>query len=255
MMSVNDSSNFNKRVNFFSLIKNRNNSSKLIYKPKISLVYKKDAKTIEKTRNNVINETFNNFSNNVNLLNKYISSNTLNLYSIKNIATKKKFLNRFLSSYEIYQKNSFVDKNLAIDNTFNQNITTLSKLNNANTYKEYNKEKYSFKNQNIINNELTKELKKESVFQNKNNNLIYKNRSEEKQNIREKEIEKRVIKNIEEKINVKVFSKKTDEINISTIKTNHIVNQREERALTNRIYESVIKKWDKENRRRGYLYE
>lgn len=66
-----------------------------------------------------------------------------------------------------------------------------------------------------------------------------------------KDLENNVVRKIEKRVEVKEEVKK---IKIVTREERHIVQQ-QEKQLSNRIYTMVIKHWEKDKRRKGYLYD
>lgn len=66
-----------------------------------------------------------------------------------------------------------------------------------------------------------------------------------------KVLEERIVTRLEEKI-----VRKKDEKKAHTLThEEHIVKQREEKKMADKVYRMVSKRWDKELRRKGYLYE
>ena len=84
----------------------------------------------------------------------------------------------------------------------------------------------------------------------KNTLLIYQKESEILQTERIKEIEKRVLERVDEKIN----TIERDRTIKSVSKEERSQRKIEEREFSDRIYTSVMRRWDRELKRKGYLY-
>jgi len=253
---------FDKRISFSSSIINRNENLFLNYKSKIPLVLKQESLDTQNSNVKVEHKTFKYFINNESFFNKYIDENLINLYSFKLTSHIKNQSNKEVS----LQNKTFLTNNIKRNtlrkyenNTNHKPILSISK--NIFNKKNINDEEYSLKENTLskkINiNDEEYSLKENTLSKkiNINESFIFKKEKEIENNLREKEIEKRVIKYFEENINENTIHNSINKVNISTIENKHILNQRNERILTNRIYQSVIKKWDKETKRKGYLYE
>ncbi len=92
--------------------------------------------------------------------------------------------------------------------------------------------------------------KRESRAVSKDTLLIYQKESEILQTERIKEIEKRVLERVDEKINT-IEREKTIK---SVSKEERLQRKIEEREFSDRIYTSVMRRWDRELKRKGYLY-
>ncbi|UFH59978.1 hypothetical protein [Sulfurovum mangrovi] len=80
--------------------------------------------------------------------------------------------------------------------------------------------------------------------------MVYHKESESVGSDTMKALEERVVTRVTEKIKVQTQERHTH----TFTKEERIVRQREEKALSDKLYASVMKKWDRELKRRGHLY-
>jgi len=243
------------RANFFHYIFNKNIKSPVGYKSPTAMIFEKKQASVTIYNNSSKQEQ--SFYRNSEDSTQYITNNTQNLFeshthinptakvtsthfsihSQENIYNTDYIINRFDQSEKLLF-NSVALENLSQKLLFNSVV--LQK------FTKYNSQKPTEINSSKASSRVLLKVDSEDPT-----TIIYQKDKEIIQAQYIKELEERVIDRVEERIKVEHKKEFTNTVS----QEERIMRQREERLSAEKIYTFVMKRWDKELKRKGHLYD
>lgn len=237
------SSNVKKRTDFFNCFFNKGMGYIGNYNSITSMIFDKK---------HPIYNLYNNSENHTKSVTQNIHNRVESISNIYPIIELNTSLNALESKQELTYKTSYVD-NSSVDNSIELfNNAIIEKFTKFNTQNHKRIEKQVLLNPVTHNHFTTKSMFSESlqIPTETSTTMVHQKDKEPVQVQAIKEIEEKLLHQVEEKIKVVKKEKRV----VTMTHEERIVQQREEKKVTDKIYTMVMKRWDKELSRKGHLY-
>lgn len=237
------------RANFFHYIFNKNIKSPVGYKSPTAMIFEKKQASVEIYNNSSKQEK--SFYRNSEDSRQYITNNTQNLFEsqTQHLSEPLTHINptaKDTSTHISIHKQENIYNTDYIKNRFDQSEKLFFNSVILKRFSKYNRQKTT-----EINNSKTMSRELLKMHSEDPTTLIYQKDKEIIQAQHIKELEERVINRVEERIKVEHKKEFTNTVS----KEERIIRQREERLSAERIYTFVMKRWDKDLKRKGHLYD
>ncbi len=237
------------RANFFHYIFNKNIKSPVGYRSPTAMIFEKKQASVAIYNNNSKQEQ--SFYRNSEDSRQYITNKTQNLFEshaqhLSAFHTQLNTTAKVTSAHVSIHKQENIYNTDYIKNRFYQSEKLLFNSAVLQRFSKYNRQKTTEINSSkAINRELLKIDSEDPTT------IIYQKDKEIIQSQHIKELEERVIDRVEERIKVEHKKEFTNTVS----REERIIRQREERLSAERVYTFVMKRWDKDLKRKGHLYD